>query len=127
MRFHYTGDNAFETEFEYGKLTVSGDEEKGYRPFQLMVSSIAVCSASVLRKVLEKQKVEVEDIEVEADVTRDPDKANRISRIELHYKLKGSGLKESRVEKAVRLAAKNCPMAQTVADSVDLTETFEIL
>ncbi|MCE7792079.1 OsmC family protein [Salipaludibacillus sp. CUR1] len=125
MKFTYT-DDAFETEFEYGKLVVSGNEEKGFRPFQLMVSSIAVCSGSVLRKVLEKQRMSVKDIQVEADVKRDPERANRLTHIMLHYVIHGENLTESKVEKAVHLASKNCPMAQTVADSVEITETFEI-
>ena len=125
MKFNYT-DDAFETEFNYGKLVVSGDDEKGFRPFQLMVSSIAVCSGSVLRKVMEKQRMTVEDIEVEADVTRDPERANRLTHIKLHYIIKGEGLAEKKVAKAVELASKNCPMAQTVIDSVEITETFEI-
>ncbi|PYZ92376.1 osmotically inducible protein C [Salipaludibacillus keqinensis] len=126
MKFHFNHDEGFETEFEFGKLTVSGNEEKGYRPFQLMVSSIAVCSGSVLRKVLEKQRMSVEDLQVEADVTRDPERANRLTHIKLHYVIKGEGLTDKKVAKAVELASKNCPMAQTVIDSVELTETFEI-
>ncbi|WP_416148902.1 OsmC family protein [Salipaludibacillus sp. HK11] len=126
MKFQYTND-AFESEFNYGKLVVSGDEEKGFRPFQLMVSSIAVCSGSVLRKIIDKQRMTVEDLQVEADVTRDPERANRITKIKLHYVIKGEGLTEKKIEKAVELASKNCPMAQTVIDSVEITETFEIV
>ncbi|MCR6097346.1 OsmC family protein [Salipaludibacillus agaradhaerens] len=126
MKFTYNQDEAFETDFEFGKLTVSGNEEKGFRPFQLMVSSIAVCSASVLRKVLTKQRMVVHDIQVEADVTRDPARANRLSAIKLHYVIQGDGLTEEKVEKAVQLAAKNCPMAQTVSDTIAITETFEL-
>ncbi|MBM7095337.1 OsmC family protein [Bacillus sp. H-16] len=121
------GENAFETETEYGKLTVSGNEEYGYRPYQLMVSAIAVCSGGVLRKVMEKQRMKVEDIQIEADVTREPSEANRLTKIALHYTIKGEELKESRVEKAIDLARKNCPMAQTVEGRVELEETFTLV
>ncbi|WP_249777688.1 OsmC family protein [Paenalkalicoccus suaedae] len=126
MNFTWNGE-AFEGEFNYGNLTVSGDETKGFRPFQLMVSSIAVCSASVLRQVLEKQRMTVTELSVDADVTRDESKANRISAIALHYTIKGEELNADKVEKAVKVAAKNCPMAQTVEGVVELTETFEIV
>ncbi|SDN74149.1 OsmC family protein [Alkalicoccus daliensis] len=125
MEFTWKGDY-FETEFEYGTLRISGQEEHGFRPFQLMVTSIAVCSASVLRQVMEKQRMNVKDIRVNADVTRDEKKANRISAIALHYIIEGEALKEQKVEKAVALAAKNCPMAQTVEGVVTITETFEL-
>ncbi|MFC4735062.1 OsmC family protein [Bacillus daqingensis] len=125
MDFTWQGEY-FETEFEFGTLKISGKEAHGFRPFQLMVSSIAVCSASVLRQVMEKQRMQVDSLTVTADVTRDEEAANRISAIALHYVIKGSGLAEKKVEKAVSLAAKNCPMARTVEGAVDLTETFEI-
>ncbi|RKL66256.1 osmotically inducible protein C [Salipaludibacillus neizhouensis] len=125
MKFNYA-DEAFETEFEFGKLTISGDEEKGFRPFQLMVSSIAVCGGSVLRKVLVKQRMEVSGLQIEAEVTRDPERANRLTEIRLHYIIEGEQLVESKVAKAVELASKNCPMAQTVIDCVNIEETFEI-
>ena len=127
LKFTYTHDDAFETEFDYGTLTVSGDETKGYRPFQLMVSSIAVCSASVLRKVLEKKRVTISDMSVEAEVERDPNRANRLTHIALHYKVVSPDADEKKVGQAVGMAHKNCPMAQTVEDSVSIEETFELI
>ncbi|TMW70602.1 OsmC family protein [Alteribacter natronophilus] len=120
-------DQAFETETAYGKLTVSGNEDYGFRPFQLMVSSIAVCSGGVLRKVMEKQRMTVEDITIDAEVEREPEEANRLTKITLHYTIKGENLSEKRVEKAVHLARKNCPMAQTVEGRVEIEETFTLV
>ncbi|WP_096439609.1 OsmC family protein [Alteribacter populi] len=125
MKFTMT-ENAFETEENFGKLTVSGNDEYGFRPFQLMVSSIAVCSGGVLRKVLEKQRMSVASMTIDADVTRNPDEANRITKIALHYNIAGENLSEKKVEKAIHVASKNCPMAQTVVGSVELEETFTI-
>ncbi|MDQ0253957.1 putative OsmC-like protein [Evansella vedderi] len=119
-------ENGFETNFEYGTLQVSGNEEYGFRPYQLMVSAIAVCSGGVLRKVLEKQRMTIYHMTVDADVTRDPDAANKLTKIHLHYTISGENLNEAKIEKAVVLAQKNCPMAQTVIDSIELTETFTI-
>ena len=126
MKFNLK-ENRFEADFEYGNLHISGNEEYGFRPFQLMVSSIAVCSGGVLKKVLEKQRMKVSDMKVEADVTRNPDEANRLTKIHLHYTITGENLNEAKIEKAVVLAQKNCPMAQTVIGSVELTESFTII
>lgn len=51
MKFQLTK-NGFQTNFNYGTLHISGDENKGFRPYQLMVSSIVGCSGSVFRKRL---------------------------------------------------------------------------
>ncbi|MDG5786120.1 OsmC family protein [Evansella sp. AB-P1] len=125
MKFHMK-ENGFETSFEYGTIQISGNEEYGFRPYQLMVSSVAVCGGGVLRKVLEKQRMKVSDMTVDADVTRDPDAANKITKIHLHYTISGEDLNEAKVEKAVALAQKNCPMAQSVIGAIELTESFSL-
>ncbi|WP_282034297.1 OsmC family protein [Metabacillus indicus] len=116
----------FSAEFEYGKLNVAGNEEYGFRPYQLMVSSIAVCSGGVLRGILEKKRLEVEDITIHATVKRNEEEANRIESIAIHYVITGKDLKEEKVDGAVKLARKNCPMVRSVEGSIEITETFEI-
>ncbi|WP_223702598.1 OsmC family protein [Sutcliffiella deserti] len=116
----------FTTNLEYGELHVAGDEQHGFRPFQLMVSSIVVCSGGVLRSILKKKRMEVEDISITADVTRNAEEANRLEKIHIHYVIKGKNLAETKIEQAIELARKNCPMVQSVKDSIEVTETFEI-
>ncbi|WP_243291626.1 OsmC family protein [Bacillus sp. FJAT-47783] len=117
----------FTTNLPYGELHVAGDEEYGFRPFQLMVSSIAVCSGGVLRKILKKKRINIEDMTIKADVERNETEANRIEKIHLHYRITGHDLDESKIHKSIELARKNCPMAQSVEGSIDIEETFELL
>jgi putative redox protein len=116
----------FETDLEYGILHISGDTEYGFRPFQLLVSSVAVCSGGVLRKVLERMRLTFDDIEVQAEVKRDEKEANKVTDIHLHFVITGKGLSEEKVEKALVVTRKNCSMVQSVKDSINVTETFEI-
>jgi putative redox protein len=120
-------EKGFETTVDYGTLHISGNEEYGFRPFQLFVSSIAVCSGGVLRKVLERMRIAFDDITVQAKVTRVEDEPNRISDIHLHFVIKGSELSEDKMEKALKVTRKNCSMVQSVKDSIHITESFEIL
>ncbi|MCA1318608.1 OsmC family protein [Bacillus tianshenii] len=120
-------EEGFSTELEYGELHVAGNEQYGFRPYQLMVSSIAVCSGGVLRTILQKKRMLVEDISLTAEVTRNEKEANRIEKIQIHYVIKGKDLAHDKVEQAVELAKKNCPMVQSVKDSIEVTETFEIV
>lgn len=117
----------FSANFEYGELHIAGNEEYGFRPYQLMVSSIAVCSGGVLRGILEKKRLVVEDITIQAKVERNEEEANRIESIAIHYLLKGNDLSEEKIEQSIKLARKNCPMVRSVEDSIKITETFEIL
>ncbi|RXT15288.1 OsmC family protein [Ammoniphilus sp. CFH 90114] len=120
-------ENGYIAEFEYGELHISGDDIYGFRPFQLMVSSIAVCSGGVLRKVLTKMRVPYEDIKLTAQVERNEAEANRIEKIHVHFIIKGENLNQDKIEKAIELTRKNCPMVQSVKDSIEITETYEMI
>ncbi|WP_078549900.1 OsmC family protein [Litchfieldia alkalitelluris] len=117
----------FTTEFEFGELHVAGDEAHGYRPFQLMVSSIVVCSGGVLRKILDKKRIKIDDLTIKSAVTRNEAEANRIEKICIHYLIKGTDLDPKKIEQSIHLAAKNCPMAQSVKNSIEIEETFELI
>ncbi|WP_078551543.1 OsmC family protein [Bacillus alkalicellulosilyticus] len=120
-------ENGFETEVEFGKLTVSGNEQFGFRPYQLLVSSIAVCSGGVLRKVLDKKRISFSDIKVTADVTRNEAGAQEIQSIHMHFLITGQNLDEKKIEKSLEVTRKNCSMVQSVKDSIKITESFEIV
>ncbi|MGD6856336.1 OsmC family protein [Bacillus infantis] len=120
-------DVGFFTETSYGKLDVAGDEDYGFRPYQLLVSSVAVCSGGVLRKILEKQRIDVEDIKISAEAERVEEEANRVSKIKVHFTITGKGLKEEKIQKAMELTRKNCSMVQSVKDSIEIEETFTLV
>lgn len=118
----------FYSEFTFGRLDVAGDEQYGFRPFQLMVSAIAVCSGGVLRKVLKKMRLPFEDITIQAEVERNENEADRIERIHLHFQIIASEeLNEAKVNRALELTRKNCSMVRSVEGSIDIKETFEVM
>lgn len=119
-------DGGFTTDLPYGELHISGDEEYGFRPYQLLVSSVAVCSGGVLRKIFAKQRIDIEDITIQTDVVRNSEAADRVEKIIVHFIIKGAGLKEEKVRKAIELTRKNCSMVQSVIPSIEVEETFEL-
>lgn len=120
-------DGGFFTELSYGRLDVSGDETYGFRPYQLLVSSLAVCSGGILRTILEKMRLDVQDIQITANAERNKEKANRVEKVSLHFKITGTNLKEEKLEKAMELTKKNCAMVQSVEGSIVVAESFEII
>lgn len=127
MEFKMKPDVGFFTETGFGRLDVAGDDQYGFRPYQLLVSSVAVCSGGVLRKVLEKMRMDIEDIHIQADAERVEEEANRVSKITVHFRIAGSNLDEKKIEKAMALTRKNCSMVQSVLGSIEVEETFEIV
>ncbi|KHE71585.1 OsmC family protein [Halobacillus sp. BBL2006] len=123
----YLKENGVRTSFEFGQLNISGDETFGFRPYQLMVASIAGCSIGVFRKILDKQRVDYEDIKVTAEVTRNPDEANRIENIHLHFVIKGYHLNQDKLLKNLDVSRNNCSMVQSVKNSIEVKETLECI
>ncbi|WP_205093097.1 OsmC family protein [Thalassobacillus pellis] len=126
MKF-YLRENGICTSFDYGQLEISGDEQYGFRPYQLMVASIVGCSIGVYRKILDKQRVKYDDISVTADVTRNPNEANRIEKIHIHFIVKGKHVSQDKLVKNLEIARNNCSMVQSVKDSIEVDETVEYI
>ena len=119
-------DVGFYTETSYGRLDVAGDEAYGFRPYQLLVASVAVCSGGVLRKILEKMRMTIKDIHISTDVVRNKDEADRVEVINVHFTIEGENLDEKKIHKAMDLTRKNCSMVQSVIGKIEINETFEI-
>lgn len=119
-------ENGFQTKLGFDELQISPQEDHGFRPYQLFVSSIVGCSGGVLRKILQKMRIQVDDIHISAQVQRNEEKANRIEKIHLTYMIYGENIPLGKVEKALKITRKNCSMIQSVADSINITEEVEI-
>lgn len=119
-------DEGYDVTTAFGTIPVNGNEETGFKPGELLVASIVVCSASVLRKVLEKMRMPADEVLVDVrSVERDEENGNRFSSIHFHLTIIGDAVKEERLEKAVEVATKNCAMIQTVKDVIDIQKTYE--
>lgn len=127
MQFTMT-EHGFKTKTSFGEIDISGNDEYGFRPFQLLVSSVAVCSGGVLRNILEKMRMPASAISIDVkEIKRNPDKANRVEKIHLHFILEGQNLVEVKIAKAFELTRKNCSMVQSVAPAIEILETYEIV
>lgn len=127
MDFKMKEEMGFYTELPFGRLDVAGDEEYGFRPFQLLVASLAVCSGGVLRKIMKKMRMDFEDIQIKTSVERNPDAADRVEKVHIHFLIKGNDLNEAKLHKALELTRKNCSMVRSVEGSIDIAETFELI
>lgn len=127
MKFHMT-EHGFDTETEFGTLHISSNEEKGFRPYQLMVASIAGCGGGVMRKILDRMRMSADDIIVEVlEVERSDDEVSRLTKVHLHFKVIGSNITEAKMPRIMDLTEKNCSMLQSVNESIDITKTYELI
>lgn len=94
-----------------------------------MTSSIIGCCIAGLRRELENRHVDYRGVEVVADVARDPQRANRIESIHMRIRIdcEGRGGAEREIADSVAAMYRNSAMIQTVKESIQLSDTTEII
>lgn len=117
----------FEGEMEHNTLKTSSHRGYGYRPYELLITSVAGCSGGVFRKILNKRRIDFSNITIDVDVERNPDKVNRVEKIGLHFVVTGANLKQNTIEKSLEIAKKNCPIVQSIIDSIAIEESVELV
>ncbi|MBC1988334.1 OsmC family protein [Listeria sp. FSL L7-0478] len=115
-----------ENGFDTGDFLID-DKRTNYSPADLMLISIASCSAIVFRNILKKKRVEFSDLWIDATMERIPEEENRISAIHLHFKITGDNLEPKPLEKALKLTPKYCSMVRSVEKSILVDESLEIM
>lgn len=115
-----------ETELDFGKLTISPNDTEGFRPFQLMIASITSCSGMVFKKILKKQRIEIDQLSIHSEIERNESEANRIEKLSLEFIVQGSDLNKDKLMKSLAIARKNCAMIRSVEASIQIEETITI-
>src|SRR5690625_5088174 len=115
-----------EANLSHGTLIVSRDEKIGFRPYELLVSSIAGCSGSVFKQIFEKQRMDVKEFKITTEVDRNEEKANRVGNIILTFHLKGTDLNEQKLRKNLTISQKHCSMVQSVQGAITIEEKLNI-
>lgn len=82
-----------------------GGRNLGVRPMELMLMSVGACSAVDIVHILKKGRQNVEDVQVEVTGERAETEPKVFTRIHLHFKVKGAGLRTETVARAVQLSA----------------------
>lgn len=127
MNFNMT-EHGFDTTTEFGTLHISSDETQGYRPYQLMIASLAACSGGVMRKILKKMRTPADDIAIAVkEVIRSQDDVNKIEKIHFHFRIRGTNITEKKMSRIMKLTNKNCSMYQSVIDCIKIVETYELI
>ncbi|WP_342472006.1 OsmC family protein [Metasolibacillus sp. FSL H7-0170] len=111
---------------KFGNLYASPNSLKGYKPYELMLTSLVTCSGALLVKLLQKKRIAFTDVSFIAEGNRDPDIANRIESIKITaYITFENVIAKEQLEKIEQLVIKNCGMLQTIIDSVNVTYSIQ--
>ncbi len=105
-----------------------GGRNIGIRPMEMLLLGVGGCSSFDVMDILQKGRHEVLDCVVEVTAERVDAVPSVFSKIHLHFKVTGKNLKETVVERAVKLSAeKYCSASIMLGKSVDITHDYEVI
>lgn len=102
-------------------------EWKAIKPSDLLLLSLASCSAHDVVLILKRQRQDVSDLFIDVDGEQLQDPPYAFTDIHLHYVVEGSELDPAKVERAIDLAEeKYCSVAATLRGVATITHSFEV-
>lgn len=106
----------------------SGGRDLAPRPMEMVLMGMGGCTAFDVVLILQRARQPIDDCIVEISAERAEEVPKVFTRIHVHYIVKGRGLSEKQVEKAIKLTAeKYCSVSIMLAATVDITHDFEIV
>jgi putative redox protein len=125
LRFRAKAETAPEVLFDAG----DGETRQGPSPVQGALLSVMACTAADVVLILRKQRVSFTSLEIEADAERATENPKVFTKIRLHYKIRGKGISDSAVKRAIDLSSeKYCTVGIMLRrGGVEFVNTHEIL
>lgn len=127
----YAGDDYFIGTPPSGHAQVmdsKGDRHGGPTPLEMLLVSVAACTAFDVQSILEKKRQDVTDYKVEIEGTRADEHPRKFIAFHIHHIVHGRNVSEKAVADAITLSDTTyCSVAATVRPTAEITTSFEII
>lgn len=105
-----------------------GGRNLGIRPMEMLLIGMGACTAYDVVHILNKARQPISDCIAELSAERAAEEPKVFTHIHVHFIVKGIGLKESAVKRAVDLSAeKYCSASIMLGKTAKITHDFEIV
>ncbi|WP_120498603.1 OsmC family protein [Kiloniella sp. EL199] len=105
-----------------------GGRNLGPRPMEMLLMGMGGCSAYDVVYILKRGRENVEDVNVDVEAERADTDPKVFTKIHMHFRVKGEGLNERKVERAVELSAdKYCSASIMLGKAAEVTHSFELV
>lgn len=106
--------------------SVGGDED-GFRPLELMLVSLAGCTAMDVMSILAKKRQDVTGFHVQADAERAEEHPRVYTAITVRYTVRGRNIDPAAVKRAIELSeTRYCPAQAMLAKAVPIQHVYTI-
>jgi len=127
----YAGDEFFIATTPSGHSQVidsKGDRRSAATPVELLLISVAACTAIDVISILQKKRQDVSNYGVEISGTRRDEHPKGFTGFHVHHIVHGRGVSEKAVSDAIALSdRKYCSVAYTVKPTAEIKTSFEIV
>lgn len=97
-------------------------------PIELLLVSVAACTAVDVVSIMEKKRQNVTDYRVEISGERRDEHPRAFTKMHVHHIVCGHDVSEQALARAIELSdTKYCSVAATVRPTVEITSSFEII
>lgn len=109
-------------------LDTKGSRRTAASPVELLMMSLAACTAADVISILKKKRQDVTDYFVEVGGTRREEHPRGFTSFHVHHIVHGRSVSEKAVADAISLSEeKYCSVAYTVKPAAKVTTSFEII
>lgn len=105
-----------------------GDRHAAPTPMEMLLVSVAGCTAIDVMSILQKKRQDVTAYDVEITGDRKEDHPRAFIKFHIHHIVRGRNVSEKAVADAIELSdTKYCSVAATVRPTAEITTSFEII
>ena len=109
-------------------IDVKGDRHSAPTPMEMLLVSVAGCTAADVISILQKKRQDVTAYNVEITGERKEDHPRAFIKFHIHHIVHGRNVSEKAVADAIDLSdTKYCSVAATVRPTAEITTSFEII
>ena len=127
---HYAGDQFFIGIPPSGHaqtIDTKGERKAAPSPLELLLLSVAACTAADVISILQKKREDVTDYNVEITGERVDEHPKKFIKFHIHHIVRGRSVSEKSVAAAIELSdTKYCSVAATVRPTAEITTSYEI-
>jgi len=131
---NWKGKLAFEAETESGHRILLdakpqvGGEDKGPRPMEVLLVSLAGCTGMDVASILAKKRVNLESLDVKVDAEQAAEFPKYFTKISVEFNVRGHDVKEEDVKRAIDLSKdKYCSVSVMLKEKAEISYRWNIV
>lgn len=126
MSFSGSADSGFSVDL--GASPAVGGDDDGFRPMELMLVSLAGCTAMDVISILRKKRQTVSGFEVRVNAERAKEHPKVFTEIFLTYVVQGTDIDPAAVERSIELSTtKYCSAHAMLSEAASIRHDYEIV